>query len=229
MREIILDTETTGLDPHEGHRIVEIGCVELVNSIPSGRTWHCYLNPERDMPEQAFSVHGLSNDFLSDKPLFADKADEFLEFVESAKLVIHNARFDFGFLNAELERSSKPLLTWDRIVDTLALARRRHPGAPASLDALCRRYGIDLSERDLHGALLDCRLLASVYVELVGGKQARLELAGQGVQHADRSRSKFSVAPRPTPLPSRLTSDERDAHRNFIATLGEDAIWRRYE
>ena len=208
---------------------MEIGCVELVNSIPSGRTWHCYLNPERDIPEQAFAVHGLSNDFLSDKPLFADKANEFLEFVESAKLVIHNARFDFGFLNAELERSSKPLLTWDRIVDTLALARRRHPGAPASLDALCRRYGIDLSERDLHGALLDCRLLASVYVELVGGKQARLELAGQGVQQADRSRSELSVAPRPTPLPSRLTSDERDAHRNFVATLGEDAIWRRYE
>ena len=229
MREIILDTETTGLDPQEGHRIVEIGCVELVNSIPSGRTWHCYLNPEREMPEQAFSVHGLSNDFLSDKPLFADKADEFLEFVESAKLVIHNARFDFGFLNAELERSSKSLLTWDRIVDTLALARRRHPGAPASLDALCRRYGIDLSERDLHGALLDCRLLASVYVELVGGKQARLELAGQGGRQADRSQSGFSVAPRPTPLPPRLTADERDAHQNFVATLGEDAIWRRYE
>ena len=228
MREIILDTETTGLDPKEGHRIVEIGCVELVNSIPTGRTWHCYLNPERDMPEQAFAVHGLSTEFLGDKPLFADKADEFLEFVESAMLVIHNAKFDFGFLNAELEWASRPLLTWDRIVDTLALARRRHPGAPASLDALCRRYGIDLSGRDLHGALLDCRLLASVYVELVGGKQARLELAGNGARQADPSGKVVTVAPRPVPLPSRLTAAERDEHRAFVGTLGEDAIWHRY-
>lgn len=229
MREIILDTETTGLDPKEGHRIVEIGCVELVNSIPTGRTWHCYLNPERDMPEQAFAVHGLSAEFLGDKPLFADKADEFLEFVESAMLVIHNAKFDFGFLNAELGWASKPLLTWDRIVDTLALARRRHPGSPASLDALCRRYGIDLSGRDLHGALLDCRLLAGVYVELVGGKQARLELAGNGAQQADTAGNAVTVTPRAASLPSRLTAEEREAHRAFVATLGEDAIWRRYE
>jgi len=228
VREIILDTETTGLDPNEGHRIVEIGCVELVNSIPTGRTWHCYLNPERDMPEQAFAVHGLSTDFLSDKPLFADKADAFLEFAGSAKLVIHNAKFDFGFLNAELEWASKPVLAWDRIVDTLALARRRHPGAPASLDALCRRYGIDLSERDLHGALLDCRLLAAVYVELVGGKQARLELAGNGVQQSDMPGAAAAVSARAEPLPSRLSSEEREAHRAFIATLGEHAIWRRY-
>jgi len=229
MREIILDTETTGLEPKDGHRIVEIGCVELVNSIPTGRTWHCYLNPERDMPEQAFAVHGLSSAFLSGQPLFADKADEFLAFVESAMLVIHNAKFDFGFLNAELERASRPLLAWDRIVDTLALARRRHPGAPASLDALCRRYGIDLSGRDLHGALLDCRLLASVYVELVGGKQARLELAGDRVQPADLPGTAAAVRPRPTPLPSRLTSEEQEAHRGFVATLGENAVWRRYE
>lgn len=228
MREIILDTETTGLDPKDGHRIVEIGCVELVNSIPTGRTWHCYLNPERDMPEQAFAVHGLSSDFLGDKPLFADKADEFLAFVESAMLVIHNAKFDFGFLNAELEWAAKPLLAWDRIVDTLALARRRHPGSPASLDALCRRYGVDLSERDLHGALLDCRLLASVYVELVGGKQARLELAGNGAQQSDLSGTVASVGPRPAPLAPRLTGEERDAHRAFIETLGDDAVWRRY-
>lgn len=229
MREIILDTETTGLDPKDGHRVVEIGCVELVNAIPTGRTWHCYLNPERDMPEQAFAVHGLSTDFLSTKPLFADKADEFLEFVESAMLVIHNAKFDFGFLNAELEWASKPLLTWDRIVDTLALARRRHPGAPASLDALCRRYGIDISERDLHGALLDCRLLASVYVELVGGKQARLELAANGTQRTDPSGNAAVVTPRATPLAARVTAEERDAHRAFVATLGKDALWRRYE
>ena len=229
MREIILDTETTGLEPKEGHRIVEIGCVELVNSIPTGRTWHCYLNPERDMPEQAFAVHGLSSEFLSGQPLFADKADEFLAFVESAMLVIHNAKFDFGFLNAELERASRPLLAWDRIVDTLALARRRHPGAPASLDALCRRYGIDLSDRDLHGALLDCRLLASVYVELVGGKQARLALAGDRAQSADLPGAAATVRPRPMPLPPRLTPDEQEAHRTFVATLGENAVWRRYE
>lgn len=229
MREIILDTETTGLDPYEGHRIVEIGCVELVNSIPTGRSWHCYLNPERSMPEQAFAVHGLSADFLSDKPLFADKADEFLGFIESAMLVIHNAKFDFGFLNAELERVSRPLLTWDRVVDTLAIARRRHPGAPASLDALCRRYGIDLSERDLHGALLDCRLLASVYVELVGGPQARLEFAANGANGLRRQDYAETVGPRGVPLPSRLSAVEREAHRAFVASLGEEALWLRYD
>jgi len=229
LREIILDTETTGLDPYEGHRVVEIGCVELVNSIPTGRTWHCYLNPERDMPEQALAVHGLSADFLKDKPLFAEKAEEFLGFVESAMLVIHNAKFDFGFLNAELERVTRPPLTWDRVVDTLALARRRHPGAPASLDALCRRYCIDLSERNLHGALLDCRLLASVYVELVGGPQARLEFAANGVQSGGREAEVEPVRPRPTPLPSRLNATEREAHRAFVATFGETALWLRYE
>lgn len=229
MREIILDTETTGLEPKEGHRIVEIGCVELVNSIPTGRTWHCYLNPERDMPEQAYAVHGLSSDFLSDKPLFTDKADEFLTFVDSAMLVIHNAKFDFGFLNAELERATRPVLTWDRIVDTLALARRRHPGAPASLDALCRRYGIDLSGRDLHGALLDCRLLAAVYVELVGGKQARLELAADHAQTADLPGAATRVGPRPVPLRPRVTAAEQEAHQAFVASLGADAIWRRYD
>ena len=229
MREIILDTETTGLDPYEGHRVVEIGCVELVNSIPTGRTWHCYLNPERDMPEQALAVHGLSADFLKDKPLFAEKAEEFLGFVESAMLVIHNAKFDFGFLNAELERVTRPPLTWDRVVDTLALARRRHPGAPASLDALCRRYGIDLSERNLHGALLDCRLLASVYVELVGGPQARLEFAANGAQSGGRDGDVEPVRPRPAPLPSRLNATEREAHRAFVTSFGETALWLRYE
>lgn len=228
MREIILDTETTGLDPYDGHRVVEIGCVELVNSIPTGRTWHCYLNPERDMPEQAFSVHGLSADFLRDKPLFADKADELLGFIESAMLVMHNASFDFGFLNAELERIARPLLTWDRVVDTLALARRRHPGSPSSLDALCRRYGIDLSERDLHGALLDCRLLASVYVELVGGHQARLELAPNGAQAAILEAQEMAVRPRPTPLKPRISATEQEAHRAFVATLGGEALWLRY-
>lgn len=228
MREIILDTETTGLDPYEGHRVVEIGCVELVNSIPTGRTWHCYLNPERDVPEPAFAVHGLSADFLRDKPLFADRADEFLGFIESAILVMHNATFDFGFLNAELERIARPILKWDRVVDTLALARRRHPGSPASLDALCRRYGVDLSGRDLHGALLDCRLLASVYVELVGGHQARLELVANGAQGALLQARTAAVQPRTVPLSPRVTEAERDAHRAFVATLGDDALWLRY-
>jgi DNA polymerase III subunit epsilon len=228
LREIILDTETTGLDPYDGHRVVEIGCVELVNSIPTGRTWHCYLNPERDMPEKAYSIHGLSSDFLRDKPLFADKAEDFLGFIESAMLVMHNATFDFGFLNAELERIARPLLTWDRVVDTLALARRRHPGSPSSLDALCRRYGVDLSERDLHGALLDCRLLASVYVELVGGHQARLELAPNGAQAAILQAQEMAVRPRPTPLKPRISPTEREAHRAFVATLGGEALWLRY-
>jgi DNA polymerase-3 subunit epsilon len=228
LREIILDTETTGLDAFDGDRIVEIGCVELVNSIATGRTWHCYLNPERDVPEQAFKVHGLSTDFLSDKPLFEERADAFLEFVEGSMLVIHNASFDFGFLNAELERASRPLLNWDRVIDTLALARRRHPGAPASLDALCRRYGIDISERDLHGALLDCRLLASVYVELVGGHQARLEFATNGAQAAILQARESAVRTRPAPLAPRVSEAEHEAHSAFVATLGEDALWLRY-
>ena len=228
MREIILDTETTGLDPYDGHRVVEIGCVELVNSIATGRIWHCYLNPERDVPEQAYAVHGLSADFLRDKPLFSDKADEFLGFVENAMIVMHNATFDFGFLNAELERIARPLLTWERVVDTLALARRRHPGSPASLDALCRRYGVDLGGRDLHGALLDCRLLASVYVELVGGHQARLEFAGMGAQAGLLQAQDVAVRPRPTPLAPRISTAEHDAHRDFVATLGKDALWLRY-
>ena len=228
MREIILDTETTGLDPFEGHRIVEIGCVELVNSIATGRTWHCYVNPERDVPVKAFEVHGLSTEFLRDQARFAERADELLEFIEGAMLVMHNATFDFAFLNAELERVARPLLRWDRVVDTLALARRRHPGAPASLDALCRRYGVDLSERETHGALLDCRLLAAVYVELVGGHQARLEFATNGVQAAILQASQEAMRPRPRPLGPRISPLEREAHRAFIATLGTDALWLRY-
>jgi DNA polymerase-3 subunit epsilon len=228
LREIILDTETTGLDPFDGHRIVEIGCVELVNRIPTGRTWHCYANPERDMPFSAFEVNGLSTGFLRDKPRFAELADDMLAFIEGAMLVMHNAAFDFGFLNAELERLSRPLLRWDRVVDTLALARRRHPGAPCSLDALCRRYGIDLSEREKHGALLDCRLLASVYIELVGGHQAALDFAANGAQAAILMRSSEGVRVRPKPLASRLTAAEINAHRGFVKTLGRGALWLRY-
>jgi DNA polymerase-3 subunit epsilon len=228
LREIVLDTETTGLDPFDGHRVVEIGCIELINCIPTGRSWHCHLNPERDMPYQAFEVHGLSTEFLRDKPRFADLADDMLGFIEGAMLVMHNAAFDFGFLNAELDRAGRSLLRWDSVVDTLALARRRHPGAPCSLDALCKRYGIDLSERDTHSALLDCRLLASVYVELVGGHQARLDFAINGAQAALLGARQEAVRARPRPLEPRLTAAEIEAHRAFVATLGADALWLRY-
>jgi DNA polymerase-3 subunit epsilon len=226
MREIVLDTETTGLDPFDGHRIVEIGCVELVNRIPTGRVWHYHVNPERDMPYAAFEVHGLTTEFLRDKPRFADLADDLLAFIDSAMLVMHNAPFDFGFLNAELDRIARPLLSWDRVVDTLALARRRHPGAPCSLDALCKRYGIDLSEREKHSALLDCRLLARVYAELVGGHQARLEFSMAGGQAALRRTQALPVRTRP--LPPRLTAAEIEAHRAFVASLGAGAVWLRY-
>ncbi len=228
MREIVLDTETTGLDPFDGHRVVEIGCVELVNCIPSGRVWHCHVNPEREVPYQAFEVHGLSTEFLRDKPRFAELADDMLAFIEGAVLVMHNAAFDFGFLNAELERVARPLLKWDRVVDTLALARRRHPGAPCSLDALCKRYGVDLSEREKHGALLDCRLLAAVYVELVGGHQARLDFAINGAQAALLGANAEAIQPRPRPLAPRLSAAEIEAHRAFVATLGAEALWFRY-
>ena len=228
MREIVLDTETTGIDPFDGHRVVEIGCIELVNCIPTGRTWHCHLNPERDMPDRAFEIHGLSAEFLREKPRFAELADDWLGFIEGAMLVMHNATFDFSFLNAELDRIERPLLRWDRIVDTLALARRRHPGAPCSLDALCKRYGIDLSEREKHSALLDCRLLASVYVELVGGHQARLDFAVNGAQAALLGANAETIRPRPRPLQPRLTAAEIEAHRAFCATLGAEALWLRY-
>jgi DNA polymerase-3 subunit epsilon len=228
LREIVLDTETTGLDPFDGHRVVEIGCIELVNCIPTGRTWHCHLNPERDVPYGAFEVHGLSTEFLRDKPRFAELAEDWLSFIEGATLVMHNAAFDFDFLNAELDRIERPLLRWDRVVDTLALARRRHPGAPCSLDALCKRYGIDLSEREKHSALLDCRLLASVYVELVGGHQARLDFAVNGAQAALLGANAEAIRPRPRPLRSRLSEAEIEAHRAFVATLGAEALWLRY-
>jgi DNA polymerase-3 subunit epsilon len=226
LREIVLDTETTGLDPFDGHRIVEIGCVELVNHIPTGRVWHRHVNPERDVPYAAFEVHGLTSEFLRDKPRFADLVDDMLAFIEGAMLVMHNATFDFGFLNAELDRIARPLLSWDRVVDTLALARRRHPGAPCSLDALCKRYGIDLSEREKHSALLDCRLLARVYAELVGGHQARLEFSVSGGQAALLGTQALPVRVRP--LAPRLSAAEIEAHRAFVASLGAGAVWLRY-
>jgi DNA polymerase-3 subunit epsilon len=229
MREIVFDTETTGLDPYQGHRLVEIGCVEIVNRFPSGRVFHAYLNPERDMPQEAFAVHGLSAEFLRDKPFFADVCDELVEFIGDAPLVAHNANFDLGFLNAELERCGRMLIGRERLVDTLLLARRRHPAGPNGLDHLCARYGIDNSHRTKHGALLDAELLAEVYIELVGGRQTSLVLVEAGRTTVSLSAKAAIIVPRPTPLMPRLSDAELEAHAAFIATLGEKAIWREYD
>ena len=229
MREIVLDTETTGFEPSEGDRIVEIGAVELFNHLPTGRTYHQYINPERNMPEAAFNVHGLSEEFLSNKPLFKDIAQDFIDFIKDSKLVIHNASFDIKFLNAELKWVNRPALPNNQAIDTLAIARRKFPGSPASLDALCRRFGIDNSSRTLHGALLDSEILAEVYLELVGGRQPDLVLSGPEVKtSADGSPSSdWRPAPRPKPLPSRLSETEKAAHDSFIAALGSDSLWTK--
>lgn len=228
MREIVLDTETTGFEPEDGDRIVEIGAVELLNHVPTGRTYHQYINPQRSMPKEAFEVHGLGDDFLRDKPLFVDIAQDFVDFIGDATLVIHNAAFDMKFLNAELGWVKRPLLPMDRALDTLAIARRRFPGSPASLDALCRRFGIDNSNRTLHGALLDSEILAEVYLELIGGRQPDFALA---TDPTDQSRgetgSTWRARPRPTPLSSRLTETEAAAHAAFVAELGDDALWKK--
>jgi DNA polymerase-3 subunit epsilon len=229
LREIILDTETTGLDPKRGDRLIEIGCVELVNRIPTGREFHRFINPERDVPAEAQAVHGITTEFLVDKPLFDQVADEFLTFVGNDMLVIHNATFDVGFLNFELERARRTTITMDRVVDTLMLARRKHPAGPNSLDALCKRYNIDNSIRTKHGALVDCLLLAEVYVELLGVRQAALGLTEAGTENVQRSGSAARVATkRPEALPSRLTPEMEAAHRAFVETLGPDALWRKY-
>jgi DNA polymerase-3 subunit epsilon len=227
MREIIFDTETTGLDPYQGDRLVEIGCVELVNGFPTGKTFHAYINPQRDMPDQAFQVHGLSAEFLKDKPLFSDICEELIAFIADAPLVAHNAMFDLGFLNAELERCKKALVQRDRLVDTLMLARRRYPAGPNSLDHLCQRYSIDTSRRTKHGALLDAELLAEVYVELTGKRQARLSLVDEPIAISQGGVITV-VRVRPVPLPPRITDTEREAHLAFVATLGEKAIWNEY-
>lgn len=230
MREIIFDTETTGLDPATGDRVVEIGCVECINHVPTGASFHVYINPERDMPEAAFKVHGLSSDFLRDKPVFAAIAQEFVDFIGDAKLVAHNAFFDLGFINAELNRLGYDVIDASRIVDTLALARKKNPFGPNSLDALCARFGIDNSRRTKHGALLDAEILAEVYLEMMGGRQTGLDLAADisvpGAAAADFSGPASRA--RPAPLPSRLTADELAAHAAFIATLGEQAMWKTY-
>lgn len=228
MREIVLDTETTGFEPSEGHRIVEIGAVELFNSLPTGRTYHQYINPERLMPKEAFEVHGLGDDFLRDKPVFAAVGRAFLDFVGDARLVIHNAAFDIRFLNFELERVGLPKLTWDRVTDTLAMARQKFPGAQASLDALCRRFGVDNSAREKHGALLDSEILAEVYLELIGGRQRDLVLSaapGSRDTVTGAAPADWRPRPRPQPLPDPTTEAEAAAHAAFVAKLGEGAIW----
>ncbi len=227
MREIVLDTETTGFEPEAGDRIVEIGGVELLNHMPTGRTYHQYINPERAMPQEAFEVHGLGDDFLRDKPVFKDIAQEFADFVGAARLVIHNAAFDMKFLNAELGWAGLPKLPMDQALDTLAIARKKFPGSPASLDALCRRFGVDNSAREKHGALLDSEILAEVYLELIGGRQPDFALAQSSTKSSDGAPSDdWRPAPRPKALPSRLTEDEKAAHEVFVDGLGETALWR---
>jgi DNA polymerase-3 subunit epsilon len=225
MREIVLDTETTGLDPLRGDRLVEIGCVEIFNRMPTGQTFHRHLNPERGMPAEAFAVHGLSSEFLADKPLFVHVVEEFLEFIADAPLVIHNASFDIGFINAELDRLKRPPIIRDRLVDTLLLARRKHPGVSNRLDDLCSRYAIDNSRRTKHGALLDAELLAEVYIDLIGARQSQLILAAEirtshsdGIGEMPRRQRAFPLAPR-------VTDADRTAHRDFVATLGDKPIW----
>ncbi|MCR9273143.1 MULTISPECIES: DNA polymerase III subunit epsilon [Mameliella] len=240
MREIVLDTETTGFEPEQGDRIVEIGALELYNHVPTGRTYHQYINPERGMPDEAFGVHGIGPDLLEpprpakpgeitlrDKPVFAKIVDEFRAFIgEDAKLVIHNASFDVKFLNAELRWANRPPLAKDCAIDTLDMARRRFPGSPASLDALCRRFSIDNSSRTLHGALLDSEILAEVYLELIGGKQPDFGLSSHGAGGGSTGAEPvWRPRPRSNPLPSRLTEKEKAAHAAFVETLGEEALW----
>lgn len=227
MREIVMDTETTGLDPLTGHRIVEIGALELLNHIPTGKVYHQYINPQRDMPEEAFNVHGLSEEFLASKPVFADVAQDFLKFIDDGILIIHNAPFDMKFLNAEFSWIEVEQLSMDRVIDTLALARKRYPMGPNSLDALCRRYGIDNSKRDKHGALLDSELLADVYMELIGGRQTVLGLTSETQQFVRKVEvGQVQASVRPSPLPSRLSQLEIEAHNEMIAGLGDKPLWR---
>jgi DNA polymerase-3 subunit epsilon len=228
MREIVLDTETTGLDPFQGHRLVEIGCIELLNRIPTGQTFHRYLNPERDMPEEAFAVHGLTDGFLKDKPLFAEVADELVAFLGEAPLVIHNAGFDVGFLNAELERVGRPLIARERMIDTLIIARRKHPGGSNRLDDLCARYAIDNSRRTKHGALLDAELLAEVYIDLIGARQSQLTLAAESRDTRAGGPGEMLRRQRAVPLAPRVSEADRAAHRDFVATLGDKPIWNDF-
>jgi DNA polymerase-3 subunit epsilon len=228
MREIVLDTETTGLDPLRGDRLVEVGCVEIYNRMPTGQTFHRYINPERDMPAEAFNVHGLSTEFLASKPLFAEIVEEFLEFIGDAPLVIHNASFDVGFINAELDRIKRPAIIRDRLVDTLLLARRKHPGVSNRLDDLCSRYAIDNSRRTKHGALLDAELLAEVYIDLIGARQSQLILASEVRDIRTGGLGEMPRRQREAPLAPRVSVEDRLAHRTFVATLGDKPIWNEF-
>ena len=227
MREIVLDTETTGLDPAQGHRIIEIGCIELEGHVPSGRVYRSYINPERDIPEEATRIHGLTLDRLSGAPVFAAMMDELLAFLGDTPLVIHNAEFDLKFLNAELERAGRAPIPLARGIDTIAIAKRRFPGARYSLDELCKRFGVDTSAREKHGALIDAQLLAQVYLELIGGRQARLELSPADVGRTVIAEEIRVIRSRVAALPERLTTAEREAHANFVAELAGDVIWNR--
>ncbi len=243
MREIVLDTETTGFDPFSGDRIVEIGALELFNHMPTGKTFHEYMNPQRDMPEDAFKVHGIGPDLLQppkepepgaitlrDKPLFSAFGQKFLDFIGTdSKLVIHNAKFDMKFLNAELKWMNLPEIPMERALDTLAIARTKFPGSPATLDALCRRFGIDNGARTLHGALLDSEILAEVYLELIGGRQPDLVLAaGSGGKTASAgAQDDWRPSARATALPARLTSEEEATHRAYVEGMGENALWTK--
>ncbi|MEM1371061.1 MAG: DNA polymerase III subunit epsilon [Pseudomonadota bacterium] len=233
MREIVMDTETTGLDPLGGDRLIEIGCVEIVDRVPTGLEYHCFINPERDVPAAAEAVHGISTAFLTDKPLFAAVADDFLAFIGDDPLVIHNAPFDVGFLNAELTRSGRVALTNDRVVDTLVMARRKHPGASNNLDALCKRYGVDNSARDKHGALIDSLLLAEVYLELLGERQtdfiARAAQAAASSKSVGKDGQVKAARQRPKPLASRLSEEDLAKHAAFVEKLGEDAVWLKLQ
>jgi DNA polymerase-3 subunit epsilon len=228
MREIILDTETTGLDPFRGDRLVEIGCVEIFNRMPTGQTFHRHINPERDMPAEAFAVHGLSTEFLASKPLFAEVVDDFLDFIADAPLVIHNASFDISFINAELDRVKRMLIPRERLVDTLLLARRKHPGVSNRLDDLCSRYAIDNSRRTKHGALLDAELLAEVYIDLIGARQSQLILAAESREIRIGVSGEMPRRLREVPLAPRITEADREAHRAFVATLGDKPIWNEF-
>ena len=229
MREIVLDTETTGLDPYDGHRIVEIGAVELFNHVPTGNVYHQYINPVRKMPEQAFAVHGLSEEFLSDKPKFVDIASEFLDFIGSEKLIIHNASFDMKFINYELSKIKRGEVSYDRAVDTLAIARKKFPGSPASLDSLCRRFKIDNSARVMHGALLDSQILAEVYLELIGGKQPdfMLGVSSVSLKNKESTQTKKITNVRSERLKPRLTLDEQKNHKALIRQLGDESMWSK--
>src|SRR6202795_2905999 len=225
MREIVLDTETTGLDPLRGDRLVEIGCVEMFNRMPTGQIFHRHINPEREMPAEAFAVHGLSTESLRAKPLFGEVVDDFLEFIADAPLVIHNASFDVSFINAALDRIKRPPIARERLVDTLRLARRKHPGVSNRLDDLCSRYAIDNSRRTKHGALLDAELLAEVYIDLIGARQSQLVLATETRETRAGGDGEMPRRQRSSPLAPRVTEDDRAAHRAFVATLGDQPIW----